>query len=472
MDSSSGTLIEPQERISDSALQQFTILKILDSHWNPNAQITMTAGELARCLIEHADLTAAAAIKRVIKQYPHASCSSDDTTWAVGKEPDHVNGQVALTSLDHATSLDQGVVPSTNKAVATLSPTTNPSTTSQQPSQMLPLASNSSQTNQIPSSIDNITLSASLLNDTISIPKVRTVPYPIHEWDILLNDKHAIKYSRGSELWAKAKSIERNEVMRRNLSEKRARVQEIFQNELFSVHSLKRMPIFWYKIIINSHHIGGRALGKITGRESNTYRTATDEEICKNVKSYRGTNRQNLTPQILNLPKSDNYEIVSNPSNILPVKSEGGSEGQRFTSITSNGVRKVNMSTYSHPDGSRVIMESIQLVFDNGTTTERYGGIPPTAGAGEQIESMTFCVNNQDAIVKAEVKSGWGTDAVRFTTEKGIVSPWYGGNSGSEISIYTAKNGEELIGIKGFRGWLLDRLEFVFGPKTRTGSNI
>ena len=81
-------------------------------------------------------------------------------------------------------------------------------------------------------------------------------------------------------------------------------------------------------------------------------------------------------------------------------------------------------------------------------------------------------MNNQDAIVKAEVKSGGGTDGVRFTTEKGIVSPWYGRNSGSEISIYTAKNGEELIGIKGFRGWLLDRLEFVFGPKTRTGSNI
>lgn len=236
------------------------------------------------------------------------------------------------------------------------------------------------------------------------------------------------------------------------------------------MHNLKRMPIFWYKIVINSHHIGGRALGKITGRESNTYRTATDEEICKNVKSYRGTNRT-LIPQVLNVSKCDNYDIASNPSNTLPLKSEGGmagSEGQRFTSITSNGVRKVDMSTYSHPDGSRVIMESIQLVFDSGATTERYGGIPPTAGAGEQIESMSFCVSDQDTIIKAEVRSGWGTDAVRFTTRKGIVSPWFGGNSGSEISIYSAKDGEELIGIKGFRGWLLDRLEFVFGKKTRT----
>lgn len=468
-----------------SARQQCTILDLLDSHWNPNAQIVMSAGDLARCLIMNANLTAAAAIKRVIKEYPQASQSSGDTTWAVGKK-----GEIPLNNAEHLPILPSPTPPAVAAAgavvaaatAATASTDAKPPAKPTTPPTIPGIASPSTGAENTPSTAS---ASASQKTNGRSSPLLTALSSVIHDWDILLNDKHATKYSQGSELWGKAKADERSELTRRNLVEKRARVQEIFEKRLLDTHNLNRTPTFWYKMISSDHRLAGMHLGQIAGREANIYRKATEEEICKNVKSYRGTNRAGVVTAHLNLVNNNNAArsgptvasktameskvkmraIETAPQTVETKSNIPGTQGQPFASKTGDKVKEVRMSTYTHPNGKSVFMESIQLVFTDDTMTERFGGIPETAGAGSQVKQVTFEIDDSDAIVKVEVSSGWGTHGVKFTTREGIVSPWFGSGCGPNISTYAGLDNHELCGVAGCSGWLLDKLEFVFGEE-------
>jgi len=445
----------------ESALQQCTILDVLESHWNPHAVIKMSAGELARCLIMNANLTAAASIKRVINLYPQASQSDVDNNLAVAKKGESLDTPVDVP-LPSTTPQDTETPPKAPPA-ETGTPVDGNITT---PSSAAPGAKTPG-TEQTAANDKKISSGAS--------------PTIIHDWDILLNDKHATKYSQGSELWGVAKADERGELMRRNLVEKRARVQEIFERRLKELYNLDRRPIFWYKMINRDHSIADMQLGQIKGRETNSYRRATEEEICKNVKSYRGTNRttnsvphSNLinsgmkfpVPAPQDAPKfkvENNVEIPKPATGTDSKQNIAGAQGQPFSSKTGDKVKEVRMSTYTHPNGKNVFMESIQLLFSDGTSTERFGGIPETAGAGSQVKKMSFEVDDSDAIVKAQVSSSRGTHGVQFTTKKGTVSSWFGSNCGPNTATYTGLDDQELLGITGCSGWLLDKLEFKFG---------
>lgn len=136
-----------------------------------------------------------------------------------------------------------------------------------------------------------------------------------------------------------------------------------------------------------------------------------------------------------------------------------GQGGHAFSSTRGERVKEVRVSAYRHPNNKSVFVESIQLVFDDGKTTGRYGG-----NHGGRSDQSSFHVPTGDCIVKVDVRCCWGTDALRFTTRKGVVSDWYGGTGGS-VKTFSAKPNQELVGIQGRHGWLLDKVEPQFAAE-------
>lgn len=132
-----------------------------------------------------------------------------------------------------------------------------------------------------------------------------------------------------------------------------------------------------------------------------------------------------------------------------------GQGGTAFSSTRGDRVNEVCMSIYHNPNGKQ-FMESVQLIFDDGKKTERYGSNGST--------KTSFHVPTGDFIVKVDVRCCWGTDALRFTTNQALVSPWYGGTGGA-VKTFSAGEGERLVGIQGRAGALVDKFEPQFGDQ-------
>mmetsp|Transcript_20315 Transcript_20315/g.25110 ORF Transcript_20315/g.25110 Transcript_20315/m.25110 type:complete len:280 (-) Transcript_20315:126-965(-) len=135
----------------------------------------------------------------------------------------------------------------------------------------------------------------------------------------------------------------------------------------------------------------------------------------------------------------------------MPFSHANGQGGNAFSSIRGDRVKEFYVSTQC--EKKSVYVESVKLKFDDGKTTERFGG--------NHGRLQSFCVSTGDFIVKVEIRCGWGTDALRFTTNKGIESEWYGGTGGG-VKIFRAGPGEELVGIQGRCGSLVDKLVPLF----------
>lgn len=133
-----------------------------------------------------------------------------------------------------------------------------------------------------------------------------------------------------------------------------------------------------------------------------------------------------------------------------------GRGGKSFDSERGTHVHKVCISTHENR-----FVESIQLFFHNGRETGRYGG--------KQGTKTDFVVLDGDAIVKVKVRRGWGTDAIKFFTRQGRESDWLGGKGGTVTETFSASNPakQELVGISGRSGWLLDRVVFHFDKPIR-----
>ena len=110
----------------------------------------------------------------------------------------------------------------------------------------------------------------------------------------------------------------------------------------------------------------------------------------------------------------------------------------------------INWCPFSHPNGeggspfdagtcpegvdgvailSGMYIGGIQILFRDGNESPMFGSSWIDGSRHE------FNVAEGDFIVKVEIWSGYGTDAVRFTTNCGMTSPKFGGDGG-ELRVY------------------------------------
>ena len=141
-------------------------------------------------------------------------------------------------------------------------------------------------------------------------------------------------------------------------------------------------------------------------------------------------------------------------------------------------MKNCNIYPFSHPNGeggspfdagrcpvgvqrlvilSGLYISGIQVLFRDGNESPMFG---TSWIDGSRHE---FNVAEGDFIVKVEVWSGGGTDAVRFTTNCGFVSPKFGGDGG-KLRVHRARAGHQLVGICGRCGGLIDKLDVKWGP--------
>mmetsp|Transcript_8252 Transcript_8252/g.24400 ORF Transcript_8252/g.24400 Transcript_8252/m.24400 type:complete len:364 (-) Transcript_8252:759-1850(-) len=136
--------------------------------------------------------------------------------------------------------------------------------------------------------------------------------------------------------------------------------------------------------------------------------------------------------------------------------SKVGGSGSSFQSYGFDPVREIRMTTYTDHDG-RTFIGSIQLLVDRDYSSKVFPS--DVFGGKHHIHKFSFLVPKGDAIVRAYVRRGSVVHALRFITRQGVVSPWYGGEGGDLEFGYAGPN-QELYGVRGYSGELLNEISF------------
>jgi hypothetical protein len=136
-----------------------------------------------------------------------------------------------------------------------------------------------------------------------------------------------------------------------------------------------------------------------------------------------------------------------------------GEGGTPHISYKAGGhVMKVSIWLYETVPGGTAVVVAVGLEFADKTTV-RHGG---EIGTANRIDF--FDVASGDYIVEGIVHGDWGTHGIEFVTNNGIKSDLFGG-SGPITQIFKAGVGEELCGMSGRAGALLDKVTFLFGKR-------
>ena len=129
--------------------------------------------------------------------------------------------------------------------------------------------------------VENIVLEAlsDESDDTLSSP---SRPATIEDSDVLLNDRHAPRITRGSEAWLDAKVEERIQNISRTLSDRVKRVAEIFEERCGC------KPRFWLKVDnMKGSTTSGRIFAKSRFGKHYELLEGNDARIKDNIRNFR-----------------------------------------------------------------------------------------------------------------------------------------------------------------------------------------
>ncbi|MFN7925481.1 MAG: jacalin-like lectin [Bryobacteraceae bacterium] len=130
----------------------------------------------------------------------------------------------------------------------------------------------------------------------------------------------------------------------------------------------------------------------------------------------------------------------------------GGQGGQPFTYTDATGL---TLSAVRVSWGG--VVNALQIEFkDSAGTTVRGRGSGHANG-----NTHVFALEDGEYITAIAGRAGMMVDSIRFLTNRGRSSPWYGGQGGEPYEIH-APAGTEVIGFTGRAGAALDQVGIVY----------
>jgi len=118
-----------------------------------------------------------------------------------------------------------------------------------------------------------------------------------------------------------------------------------------------------------------------------------------------------------------------------------GQNGQYFDDNHNSPVIAVNIK-------HGIYVDAIQMIYQNGQGNFH-------GGQGGNYSS--FNLRQGEKIVQVNYRCGGWIDAIQFVTNYGLASPWYGGNGGSNGSLFC---GQGICNMKGTAAQYVDSLQF------------